>query len=197
MAALTPQITLTANLESIIGGAFTGGFLRITLCGSGPIIPAVPGTCLLADATIPQITNAQVDAGHPITVKLFGNDVITPGPDVTFYEIAVLDSDENVIQSGNYRFDGVAAIDLSQAVQIVAPYGFFLGFLKVAHCTGAVPGNVYVAPGLVVGVFYNGALLGPAADYTLAPDRKTINLTFMTEIQNGVLDEISALCVVY
>lgn len=194
---VTPQITLTANLESILAGAETGGYLRITLCGSGPVIPAVPGTCVLADATIPQIIGPQVGS-TPLSIELYGNDVIVPGPDVTFYEIAVLDDDQNVIQAGNYRFDGAGTIDLSEAAQIVAPYGFWLGFLKVVACTGAVPGTHYQAPGfLVIAVLYNGVILDPT-DYSVAPGTTNITLlTFATQVgPDGQPDKINALCVV-
>ena len=194
---VTPQITLTANLESILAGAETGGYLRITLCGSGPIIPAVPGTSVLADALIPQILGPQVGS-TPLSIELYGNDVIVPGPDVTFYEVAVLDKDKNVIQAGNYRFDGTETIDLSEAVQIVAPYGFWLGFLKVVACTGAVPGTHYQVPApalLIVAVLYNGVILDPT-DYSVAPGTTNITLNFATEIgPDGTPDKINALCV--
>ncbi|HTH42884.1 MAG TPA: hypothetical protein VL498_06950 [Terracidiphilus sp.] len=193
--ALTPQITLTANLESILAGAEMGGYLRITLCGSGPIVPAVPGTCILADATIPKLVGPQVGS-TPLSIDLYGNDVITPGPDVTFYEVAVLDAEKNVIQAGNYRFDGAGIIDLSEAAQIVAPYGFPLQFLKVIACTGAVPGVNYVAPGarLIVAVLYNGTILDPA-DWSSVGTAITLN--FATEIgPDGTPDKINALCVV-
>ncbi|HET6220169.1 MAG TPA: hypothetical protein VFE27_24285 [Acidobacteriaceae bacterium] len=191
---LTPQITLTAHLETILAGADTGGYLRITLCGSGPVMPAVPGTCMLADATIPQIVGPQVGAG-PLSIELFGNDVIEPGPDVTFYEIAVLDDDKNVIQAGMYRFDGAGTIDLSEAVQIMPPYGFPVGVLAVRDCVGAVPGSHYLAPGTpVVAVIYNGTILDPNAvptpDYTLVGP--AITLSFNTQVG----DKINALCVV-
>lgn len=193
--AVTPQITLTANLESILAGAELGGYLRITLCGSGPVIPAVPGTCILADATIPKIIGPQVRS-TPISIELYGNDVIVPGPDITFYEIAVLDQDKNVIQSGNYRFDGAGTTDLSEAAQILAPYGFFLGFLKVVACTGAVPGTHYAAPGaqFIVAVLYNGVVLDPT-DWSAVG--RAITLNFATEIgPDGTPDKINALCVV-
>jgi len=190
MPPLTPQITLTANLQSILAGAETGGSLRITLCGSGPIIPSVPGTCVLADATIPQKVGPQVGA-TPISVTLYGNDVIEPGPDITFYEIAVLDDEDNVIQSGNFRFDGTQTIDLSDAAQIVAPYGFWLGFLKVVGCTGAVPGTHYAAPGAkqIIAVMYNQGILDPT-DWSAVGAAITLNFATLLG------DKINALVVI-
>src|SRR5215469_2552433 len=70
--ATTPQITLTATLDTIMGGGFEGGWLRITLCGYGPAAPTVPGA-MLADAGIPQLLGPQA-GGTALTIALFGND---------------------------------------------------------------------------------------------------------------------------
>jgi hypothetical protein len=202
MAALTPQITLTADLESILAGAQTAGYLRITLCGFGPIPPNVPGTCMLADAGIPQIVGPQVGATQ-ISILLYGNDVIQPlnadGSPATFYEIAVLDSNKNVIQSANYRLTGAGTQPLPGQPPIVPPYGSQLSALQYLPCAGAVPGNAYVAPGVPVMVFYNGVALPmgqalPWLSYTIS-GTSNINLNFAT--QTGVPnDRIDALCVV-
>src|SRR5215831_333514 len=112
------MITLNANLESIIGAAATGGYLRITLCGFGPSLPSVRGTCMIANAGVPQLVGPQVGS-TPITVQLYGNDVITPAN--TFYEVAVLDANQNVVQCGNYSFSGSGTYDLSNAAQLVQP----------------------------------------------------------------------------
>ncbi|HEY2351084.1 MAG TPA: hypothetical protein VGH83_01155 [Candidatus Acidoferrum sp.] len=188
---ITPAITLTANLESILGGVATAGYLRITLCGFGPAMPSVPGVGMLADAGIPKQLGPQ--GGAPLSQLLWGNDVISPSG--TFYEIAVLDINENAVQCGNYQFSGSGAIDLSMAPQIVAPYGFILGNLRYVQCTGAVPGTIYTAPGQVIAAAYNGILMRPGIDYTALGG--TITLTFSTEIKpNGQPDTISAFCVV-
>lgn len=190
---LAGQFTLQASLDTIIGGALTGGFLRITLCGFGPVIPFVtpaPGP-MLADAGIPQLVGPQTSG--PLSVNLYCNNVISPN--TTFYEIAVLDQNQNVIQCGNYQFNvaGVT-VDLSSAVQIVAPYGFPIGGLRYMPCTGTTPGTVYTAPGIPIAVSYNGIFMpygrsAPTFSYTAVGN--TITLNFST--QAG--DRIDALCV--
>ena len=117
--ALTPQITLTANLLDYsgnqIGSASAPAWLRIALCGFGQTLPCIPGTGMMA-----QIASWPKDipyTGSQITVMLFGNDVILPSGQ-TYYSISVLDSNRNVIQSGIYQFSGTATIDLSTATQL-------------------------------------------------------------------------------
>jgi hypothetical protein len=189
----TPGVTLTANLQSILAGGALGGYLRVTLCGFGPVMPCVPGAGMLGDAAVPQMVGPQISS-TPISQVLYGNDVIQPGS--TFYEIAVLDQKKNVIQAGMYQFANAAGtVDLSTAGQIVPPYGFNLGGLITAPCTGAVPGNSYVSPGRIMGLFYNGILLPkdqsrPTYSYTATGTTATLN--FLT--QDG--DRIDALCVV-
>lgn len=181
----TPTITLTANLESIVNGTELGGYLRVTLCGYGPQLPAIPGTCMLADAGVPQIEGPQVGS-TPISIELWGNDVIQPAN--TFYEVSILDQNKNVIQSGMYTFTGSGTTDLSQASQIVPPYGFPIANLAYAACTGAVPGTVYTAPGNAIAVTYNGILLRKSL-YTISGP--IITLLFTTEVG----DRIDAFCI--
>jgi hypothetical protein len=193
--ATLPGVTLTANLQSILAGGELGGFVRITLCGFGPVLPCVPGTAMLADAAIPQVIGPQ-EGATPITQKLYGNDVIRPLN--TFYEIAVLDQNKNVIQAGLYQFDNAAgSVELCSAPQALPPYGFYLGNLVSVQCTGTIPGTVYVAPGPIVGLFYNGILLEsgqapPQLSYTLSVENTTATLNFNTQLR----DRIDALCIV-
>lgn len=198
MPPITPGVTLEANLTSIIGEAEGGGYLRVTLCGYGPMIPVVPtGGAVLQDAGVPQIIGPQVGSTD-VSVLLWGNDVIVPGPNVTFYEIAVLDKNQNVIQAGLYQFlNSAGTVDLSTLVPYVGPYGFYLPLLGYEPCTGAVPGNVYVAPGPVVALAYNGVILPagqafPILSYALASDEVTATLNFNTELG----DLVDALCIV-
>lgn len=188
---MPPGVTLSANLENVLGGTALGGYLRITLCGFGPVIPCIPGTGILANAGVPQIVGPQV-GGTPISKSLWGNDAITPAN--TFYEIAVLDNDKNVIQAGLYQFANAAgAVDLSQAAQIVGPYGFQLPSLASQACAGAIPGSIYTAPGRPIAVFYNGVYLPPnqlAPIHSYSAAGEVITLNFATE--SG--DRIDALC---
>lgn len=194
LTLLPGQFQLQANIESIIGGGATGGFLRITLCGFANIIPfSKPSPAgMLADAGVPQLVGPQ--ASSPLSVALFCNDSITP--DNTFYEIAVLDANQNVVQSGNYQFNGIAGttVDLSTQPQIVQPTGFVPGGIKYLPCAGTVPGTVYTAPGPVLAVSYNGIFLRanqalPILSYTVVGEAITLNFT--TQIG----DRIDALCI--
>lgn len=189
--SLSPQITLTANLESIAGGSAEAGYLRITLCGYGPQLPSVPGTCMLADAGVPQLVGPQ-NGSTPLSVQLFGNDVIMPGN--TFYEVALLDADQNVIQTGMYSLTGSGSFDLSQVPQILPPFnlGFVITTLAYLACnaTPRLPNNTFTAPGPPVAVAYNGVLLGPEY-YSISGTQ--INLTFTTELG----DRIDAFCIAH
>lgn len=193
---VAPGVTLIANLASIIGEAEGGGYLRVTLCGYGPMIPVVPGVCVLQDAGVPQLVGPQVGSSD-VQVHLFGNDVIVPGPNTTFYEIAVLDDDKNVIQAGMYQFlNSAGVVDLSTLSPYLGPYGFYLPLLAYQACAGAVPGAVYVSPGPVVAVTYNGEMLSPGLafpilSYTLGADLQTITLNFNTEAG----DLVDAFCI--
>lgn len=186
------MITLTANLESILNGAETGGFLRITLCGFGPVLPSTPGV-MIADAGVPQEVGPQ-QGSTPLSVELYGNDVITPAN--TFYEVAVLDQNHNVVQAGNYQFTGSGTFDLSTAVQLVQPLGFQPGGIQYLACTGSIPGNVYTAPGIPIAVSYNGLFMRanqapPLFSYTVSGE--VITLNFST--QAG--DRIDAICILH
>lgn len=189
MPAATPNITLTATLDDLTGAAAGStanpAKLRIALCAFGPVLPLIAGTAILAKTGPFSVYST----GNAISVTLWGNDQITPN--TTFYSIEVLDGEDNVVQCGMYKFTGgPATIDLSNAVQIVPPYGFSLGALAVA-VTSRVTLAVYQAPGLVVGVYYNGILQRPGIDYNMSGAGTTINLTFSTELG----DNIYALCV--
>lgn len=187
MAALTPQITLTANLETILAGAETPGFLEITLCGYGPTIPNVPGTCLLADGGIPQRIGPQAGS-TPLSILLYGNDVIQPSG--TFYSVAVLDQNLNVVQANNYNLTGSGTQDLSTLTPIVPPFGFPIGGLRYMQCSGSLVGGnqVFTAPGPVIAPTYNGVLLS-SSQYTISGN--VITLNFSPELG----DRIDALCV--
>jgi hypothetical protein len=116
--SLTPQITLNASLVDFsgnqIGSSTQPAYLRIALCGYGQSLPRVAGTAMIG-----QVVSWPANllyTGAELSVKLWGNDVITPSG--TYYTIDVLDVSKNVIQSGAYQFSGSQTIDLST----VMPY---------------------------------------------------------------------------
>lgn len=110
--ALTPQITLNITLDDIsgnpIGTTANPAYVRVMLCNYGPYLPRVPATALIGSIdtqfNIPYFGQAK-------TLKLWGNDVIIPAG--TYYTIAILDGDKNVIQAGAYVFTGMGTFDLS------------------------------------------------------------------------------------
>lgn len=110
---LTPQITLTITLDDYsgneIGSSGSPAYVRVALCGYGPILPCIPGTAMVAKVAswpgdIPYI-------GSPITLLLWGNDVISPA--TTYYTISILDAKNNVLQTAAYVFTGTVSADLS------------------------------------------------------------------------------------
>jgi hypothetical protein len=195
---LTPQITLTFTLEDFsgnpLGSATQPAWLRVALCNFGANLPAIPGTCIIGE-----VSSWQVDIpyyGVAGSIKLWGNDVIVPGPNITYYAISVLDTQKNCIQTALYQFAGTMTIDLSSATPINPPNPPGIPQLEYLPCTGAVPGTAYTAPGQVVAVAYNGVFLRanqalPILSYTLSGGTG-ITLNFTTETG----DLIDALCIV-
>lgn len=114
--AITPYITLTADLQDVTGAAAgtstSPAVLRIALCGFGLTLPCIQGTSNLARVG-PQDF---YDDGTGLSIELWGNDQIFPSG--TYYAITLLDSDGNILQCGAYQFIGAQTIDLSNAPQI-------------------------------------------------------------------------------
>jgi hypothetical protein len=110
---LTPQITLTITLDdysgAAIGSASSPAFVRVALCNYGQILP-----CIIGTAMIGKVSSWPADipyTGSQITLKLWGNDVISPVG--TYYTISILDANKNVLQTGAYVFTGTVSADLS------------------------------------------------------------------------------------
>ena len=190
----TPNITLTATLESLNGGPAGStadpAKLRITLCGYGPVLPRIAGTAMLAQVGPTDI----LSSGSPISTLLWGNDQITPSG--TYYTIEILDGEDNVVQAGAYQFTGgPAAVDLSNATPILPGQPASLPNLVFKPWTGVVPGTAYTAPGQVILVTYNGiplqpGLSSPYLSYTVSGGT-AITLNFTTQLG----DKIYALCI--
>jgi hypothetical protein len=182
----TTPITLTAQLESILATSTEGGYLRITLCGYGPVCPNVPGVGMLADAGVPQLVGPQGTSA--LSTNLYGNDVIHPAG--TFYEIAVLDANKDVVQANNYNLTGSGTFDLSTLTPTVPPYGFLLTGLHYQPCSGSLIGGnqTFTAPGTVIAATYNGIIMS-SSQCTISGNVVTLN--FNPELG----DRIDALCV--
>lgn len=110
---LTPQITLTITLDDLqgvdIGSVSNPAYVDIALAGYGPLLPRISGTAMLAK--IGPLSQRIPYLGAPITVTLWGNDVITPPG--TSYIISIEDDQGNVLQSNSYVFSGTVSADLS------------------------------------------------------------------------------------
>jgi hypothetical protein len=109
----TPAITLTATLQSWAGVNDAGAALEITLCGFGQTLPKVTGASMLA-----KIKTQVLATAGTISTVIYGNDVITPTG--TYYSIAVIDDQKNVVQSGIYQLSGSGTQDLSSLTQLLA-----------------------------------------------------------------------------
>ena len=195
--SLTPQITLTATLLDYSGNALgsvaSPAYLRIALCGFGQTLPCIPGT-----GNIGQVASWPGDipyTGTMLSVKLWGNDVVKPVNE-TYYAISILDANRNVIQAGIYQFTGTRTIDLSNAVQVQPAQFPNLPYVADQPCSGPVPGSLYVAPGPILALFYNGMKLRPGTSLPIlgftGVGTNTATLNFTTETG----DWIDALCVV-
>lgn len=111
---MTPQITLTATLQDILGQVDPNALIRITLAGYGSATPRVVGSAMVSRATQEVVlTNGSV------STRLWGNDVINPAG--TFYCIQVVDSENTVVQSGNYQIIGGGSQDLSNLTPYTPP----------------------------------------------------------------------------
>ena len=129
----SPAITLQANLATILGGGVEAGYLEITLCGFGPVLPTVGGVLNIDDAGVPRL----VGPGNNPSVELFGNDVISPAG--TFYSIAILDENKNVIQANNFILTGGGTQNLASLTPVInPPYNVPSGYLIFDPATGAI-----------------------------------------------------------
>lgn len=139
---LTPQINITGTLDDIFG-ASDQGYLLFTLCGYGSSIPRISGTALLAKT---RPTRVQAAADGTFSATLWGNDVIVPGPNVTYYTVELQDEKGNTIACSAYQFAGAQTVDLST----VAP---FIPFLAAAPLNAVLlnPAGVQtITAGLII-----------------------------------------------
>ena len=104
----SPGVTLTASLQDTSGNANPLSKLRITLCNFYQNPPRIVGTSLLAQIR-QDISLAQGQT--TLSIPLWGNYQINPTG--TFYEIAVIDSKNNVVQAAMYVFSNAGTYDLS------------------------------------------------------------------------------------
>ena len=187
-----PNITLTALLQDIaghpLGSAANPCKLCIALCGYGPYLPKIAGTSMLARVGPIYLESTNGSFSTP----LWGNDVITPSG--TYYTVALLDGQGNVVQCAAYTLTGSGTQDLSGILPTIPPYGFPIGNLVYRPCTGS--GRNWTAPGKAIVVTYNGINMPqgasfPINSYTLDSSGTQITLNFVPD----TTDRIDAFCV--
>jgi hypothetical protein len=114
---LTPQISLTIALDDLqgvsIGSVGNPAFVEIALANYGATLPRIAGTAMLG--RVGPATQRIPYEGAPITVTLWGNDVITPAG--TYYVFNIFDDQLNILQSAAYVFAGTIDADLSTLPQ--------------------------------------------------------------------------------
>lgn len=122
----TPTVNVTGNFENILGAAFGSVSFQLFSNGfGGPY--RVSGT-----GTIVQ-TRYQTSIDDSFSVTLFGNDVITPGPDLTFYLVIFYDEFGVAQASGVYQFDGSDTIDISTVTPINTSLPVPIPILSIAQ----------------------------------------------------------------
>jgi hypothetical protein len=171
---LSPTIDVTITLNDLQGNqpgsVGNPAFVEIALANFGPTLPRVPGTAILGKVG-PWSQRIPYE-GAPITVTLWGNDVITPAN--TYYVITIFDDKNNILQSAAYVFTGALTADLSTLPQAAigpAPSGVNGGEVNVA----ATPGYVAATP-----QFNCGLVNGPVEFYLLL----TANVASSTLLAN-------------
>jgi hypothetical protein len=178
----TPNITLTATLDTIAGVAVgttaDQAKLRIALCGFGSSLPRIAGTSIVAPGP-----TTLFSPGTAFSTAIWGNDQITPAG--TYYSIELLDGQDNVVQCGAYQLTGSGTFDLSSLTPIVfpgqagsVPSVIFSSVPTLQNGTGAINSintaftfAAPPAPTPVIAVFVAGIYqdpLAPASDYTVA-----------------------------
>ena len=165
---LTPQITLTVNLLDLqgnqIGAVGNPAIVEIALAGFGPLLPVIAGTGNLAK--VGPLSQRLFYVGAPITVQLWGNDVITPaGP---YYVISIFDDQLNLLQTGAYVFAGSISADLSTLPQVFP------------SATSTVMGSEVTLQPSATPSFNCGLVNGPVEFYLLL----TQNVTSSTLLPN-------------
>lgn len=111
----TPNCIIKGYLQDFLGNADPGGSMNIVLCNYGANMPKVANIGLLVET---QITVNANPADGSFRFPIWGNDVITPGPNQTFYQIQFKNKQGGVVQTAIYQFAGSAS---EQDLSVLAP----------------------------------------------------------------------------
>jgi hypothetical protein len=173
-----PAITLTANLQDLtgseIGSTANPAKVCIALCGSGAQLPRIVGTSMIGR---PGPVYLEV-VGGTFTTLLWGNDVIEPLG--TYYTVAILDGQGNVVQCSAYQLSGSGTFDLSNLTPLTFPNQnpqaqIFFGPPSIQVSPSPVNGSntqfTFSAPATpppLISVYVAGVYKTQGVDFTLA-----------------------------
>jgi hypothetical protein len=152
----SPGVTLTATLQDTSGDDDFGAWIRITLCNYGAALPRVIGTSMLV-----KIKQRLALAEGILSIPLWGNYQINPTG--TYYDIALLDEKQNVVQSGLYQFMNPGTYDLSNlgpyspGPPYIPPVGDAVLLFPPGQALQTVDGPLTVQGNVVVTGTVNGA----------------------------------------
>lgn len=106
---LTPQITITGNLQQVTG-VINSGSVQFELVNFGSTVPRVSGTAILVVTSF----QAQADGSGNFSVTLWGTDVVTPSG--VFYAVTFYSDTGAPVMTLPYQFVGTGTFDLSQVI---------------------------------------------------------------------------------
>jgi hypothetical protein len=101
----TPNCIIKGFIQDFLGSADTGASLNIALCNFGANVPKVSGTGFIVETQLSIPVNP---ADGTFRFPIWGNDVIVPGPNTTFYQIQFKNKAGGVVQTLLYQFAGSA-----------------------------------------------------------------------------------------
>ena len=96
------MVTVTGNLNTILGPEAIGGSLEVALCGYGSRIPRLNAVALMARVDDGRDGRIPVGAAGLFSFTVAPNDEYAPAG--TYYTITVRDTNGDVVQINAYRF---------------------------------------------------------------------------------------------
>lgn len=108
-----PQILLIFHLQDILGNINQGSVVFTLIYPPGIINPGgiarVPGTALVVNF----VQEVFSDVTGFCSINIWGNDLLTPGPNGSFYALTFKDDQGSTICTIPYQFTGAGTQDLS------------------------------------------------------------------------------------
>lgn len=108
-----PQILLNFHLQDILGNVNLGSVIFTLIYPPGIINPGgiarVPGTAIVVNF----VQEVFSDVNGFCSINIWGNDLLTPGPNGSFYALTFKDDAGSTICTIPYQFTGAGTQDLS------------------------------------------------------------------------------------